>query len=137
MQRSARLWLLSSFLLCLTACLPSTKATVQLGNGYAVTEMDRVEAVIEKAGFTRRVFDGPRATAHRIEKDGRVVSAFDTQVSGKFGASVSWTRADGSLAVDFSEYDTRFSPNGQALFQRLRQELQNVYGKRVIIDGPN
>jgi hypothetical protein len=136
MHRPARLWLLSSFLLCLTACLPSTKATMQLGNGYAVTEMGRVEAVIEKAGFSRRVFDGPRATAHRIEKDGRIVSAFETQGSGKFGASVSWTRADGSLTVHVAESDTRFSPHGEELLQRLRQELQNIYGKRVTIDRP-
>jgi hypothetical protein len=107
---------------------------MQLGNGYAVSEMDRVEAVIEKAGFTRRVFDGPRATAHRVERDDRVISAFETPASRQFGASVSWRRADGSLAVDFAEHDTRFSPHGQALLQRLRQELQNIYGNRVILD---
>jgi hypothetical protein len=136
MQRSTRLWLLSSFLLSLAACLPSTNATMQVGHGYAITEMDRVEAVIEKVGFTRRVFDGPKATAHRIERDGKVISAFETQASGQFGASVSWTRTDGSLAVDFAEFDTRFSPHGQALLQKWKEELQNIYGNRVIIDGP-
>lgn len=131
-----RLWLLSSLLLCLTGCLPSTKATMQLGNGYAAAEMDRVEAAIEKAGFTRRVFDGPRATAHRMERDGKVISAFEAQGSGKFGASVSWTRTDGSLAVDFAENATRLSPQGRALLQKLRQELQNIYGDRVIMLEP-
>ena len=129
-----RLWLLFSLLLCLTGCLPSTKATMQLGNGYAAAEMDRVEAAIEKAGFTRRVFDGPRATAHRMQRDGKVISAFEAP--GQFGASVSWTRTDGSLAVDFAENATRLSPQGRALLQRLRQELRNIYGDRVIMDEP-
>ena len=109
---------------------------MQLGNGYAAAEMDRVEAAIQKAGFTRRVFDGPRATAHRMERDGKVISAFEAQGSGKFGASVSWTRTDGSLAVDFAENATRLSPQGRALLQKLRQELQNIYGDRVIMLEP-
>jgi hypothetical protein len=133
---TARLWILPWLLICLTACVPSTKATIRLGHGYAATEMDRVEAVVEKAGFTRRVFDGPRATAHRMEKDGNVVSAFEAAPPRRFGASVSWTRADGSLAVDFAEYDTQLSSRGQTLLQNLRTELQAIYGERVIIDGP-
>jgi hypothetical protein len=133
---SGRPWLLSSLLLCLTACLPSTTATMRLGNGYAVAEMDRVEAVIEKAGFTRRVFDGPSATAHRIERDGRIIAAFAIPSSNHFGASVSWTRSDGTLTVDFAENDTRLSADGQALLQRLRQELQKIYGDRVTMHGP-
>jgi hypothetical protein len=136
MRPTARLWLLSSFLLCLTACIPSTKATILLGSGHAATEMDRVEAVIEKAGFTRRVFDGATATAHRIEKDGKVNAAFETPAPREFSASVSWTRADGSLAVDFTQYDTQLSKRGQTLLQNLRQELQKIYGDRVVIDGP-
>lgn len=136
MLPTGRLWFLPWLLICLTACVPSTKATIRLGNGYAATEMDRVEAAVEKAGFTRRVFDGPRATAHRIERDGNVVSAFEAAPPRRFGASVSWTRSDGSLAVDFAEYDTQLSSRGQALLQNLRTELQAIYGARVIIDGP-
>jgi hypothetical protein len=82
------------------------------------------------------VFEGASATAHRIEKDGEVRAAFETQAPREFGASVSWTRANGSLAVDFTEYDTQLSKRGQTLLQNLRQELQKIYGDRVVIDGP-
>jgi hypothetical protein len=99
--------------------------------------MDRVEAVVAKVGFTRRVFDGPRATAHRIERDGKVASAFETQSPGGFAASVSWTRANGSLEVDFAEHDAQLSPRGQTLLKNLKQELQNIYGDRVTTDGPS
>jgi hypothetical protein len=92
---------------------------MRLGNGYAVAEMDRVEA-----------------TAHRIERDGRIIAAFAIPSSNHFGASVSWTRSDGTLTVDFAENDTRLSADGQALLQRLRQELQKIYGDRVTMHGP-
>jgi putative intracellular protease/amidase len=135
MRLPARLWLVPIYVLCMAACVPTTKAMIPLGNGYGATEMDRLEAVVEKVGFTRRVFDGPRATAHRIQRDGRIVSAFETQAPARFAATVSWSRADGSLAVEFAEYDTRFSPGGQALLQRLKEELQNIYGERVLTIG--
>lgn len=117
------------FLVCLAACTPTTKATIQLGNGHAATEMNRLETVVEKVGFTKRVFDGPPATAHRVEKDGKIVSRFETPAPQRFGTAVSWTRADGSLVVEFAEYDRQFSPRGEELLQRLRKELLDLYGK--------
>ena len=119
---------------CLVACIPSTRATIQLGSGYASTEMDRIDSLLEKIGFSRSWFstsNGERSA--RIEREGKLISAFATESPRGFGAGVVWSREGGNLVVEFAEYNTRFSESGKQRLQELMAGLREIYGERVTL----
>lgn len=120
--------------LLLCACIPSTRVTIELGNGYALSEMDSIDSLLEKQGFSRSWFsvsDGERIA--RIEREGKLISAFATEAPRGFGASVIWTRNDGALAVEFGERNTGFSEDGKRRLQRLIEVLRARYGERIAV----
>lgn len=126
--------LLLCIALGLAACIPSTRATIPLGNGYPSAEIDRIDALLEKLGFSRSWFttsNGER-TAH-IEREGKVISAFSTETPRGFGAGVLWSREGGALNVEFAEYNTRFSEDGKQRLQTLLASLRQIYGQGITL----
>jgi hypothetical protein len=126
--------LLLCIALGLAACIPSTRATIELGNGYPSTEIDRIDALLEKLGFSRSWFaasNGERA-AH-IEREGKLISSFVTEAPRGFGAGVLWSRDGGKLTVEFAEYNTRFSEDGKQRLQALVADLRQIYGQSVTL----
>lgn len=134
---SMRKWLNLAWVfiaLLMVACIPSTSATIELGAGHSSAEMDNVDALLEKSGFTRTWFSGSNGErVARIERDGKVISAFATEAPRGLGAGVIWDKNAGTLKVEFSEYDTHFTERGNALLQALLSDLQVLYGEKVTL----
>ena len=127
------LWLL--FAVGVTGCLPVTTAKIQLGAGYNAAEMDRAEAIVERLGFSRIMFEprGEKALP-RAKYPDEWVSNFE--LNKAFGVSVSFSMKDGSLTVGFAERNTRFSAEGEELLRTLTAEMRSTYGDKVSIsDG--
>ena len=96
--------------------------------------MDVINALLEKSGFTRIWFSGSTGErVARIERDGKVISAFATEAPRGLGAGVIWEKNTGTLKVEFSEYDTHFSERGNSVLQALLSDLQVLYGEKVTL----
>ncbi|MBK9021555.1 MAG: hypothetical protein IPL72_16845 [Sulfuritalea sp.] len=125
-------WLLLATFLA--ACIPTSSTTIALGAGHGLVEMDRIDTLLERSGFTRTWFIGSNGErVPRMEREGKVISAFVTESPRGLGAAVVWTKNGGVLEVAFSEYDTHFSERGNASLQALLTEFRALYGADVTL----
>ena len=135
MHRRSLLALLCALLL-LGGCIPTTRATIQVGTGFVFADMDRAERIVEDSGLRRMWSQPPNAPPQpRRLADGTYTSGFEhsSPTTGTYGVAVVFTEASGSLAVLFAERNTSFSPEGRERLQALLAQLQASFGQQVAL----
>lgn len=117
--------------ICLAGCLPIATATIHIGNGFTMDDMEKAEAVIEQLGFVRRWMEPPdKPRVKRADRADKFVSVFELQ-RGAYGAGVTLRKRDGNLEVGFGERNDHISPEGRAILNELVQQLRTTFGDAV------
>jgi hypothetical protein len=128
-----RLRIATLVLLLVSGCIPSTRATIEIGTDYDMTSMRRAEDIVEAGGFARSYYESKSGEKQeRYSHEGKLISSFEGPVRGT-SAAVVLRDADGRLFVEFSERNTSFSESGRQLLDKLAVSLRSEFGKQVVV----
>ena len=115
--------------LILCGCIPpATTATIVIGQGKHLGDMEQVERMAEEAGFSR-IWSEPKDKDRqpRFRDGDRVVSNFQLIGAGQsFGIVVTLSADEGLLSMVFAERNDHFSEKGKSLLSSLSEQVKQI-----------